>query len=123
MSGNSIVLDTNIILYLLAGDKTVATFLEDKEGFVSIITELELVGYPDITSKELTKIKEFLSGCNIININEDIKEIYIRLRKQYRIKLGDATAAATAIHLGLPFISADRGFDKIKELQLTSYNP
>ncbi len=123
MSGNSIVLDTNIILYLLAGDQTLASFLEDKEAYVSIITELELIGFPDITPKELSRIKDFLSACTVVSINEDIKEVYTKLRKQYRIKLGDAAAAATAIHLELPFISADKGFDKIKELQLTSYNP
>ena len=47
MSGNKLVLDTNIVLYLLAGDKTVAEFLQDKQGYVSVITELELIGYPD----------------------------------------------------------------------------
>lgn len=52
MSGNKIALDTNIILYLLAGDETVSTFLQDKEAFVSVVTELELIGYPDITAKE-----------------------------------------------------------------------
>ena len=30
MNGSKTVLDTNIILYLLAGDKTVADFLQDK---------------------------------------------------------------------------------------------
>jgi len=29
MNGNKIVLDTNIVLYLLAGDKTIAEFLQD----------------------------------------------------------------------------------------------
>jgi predicted nucleic acid-binding protein len=36
--------------------------------------------------------------------------------------LGDATAAATAIYLDLPFMSADKDFSKIAELQLTFYN-
>jgi PIN domain nuclease of toxin-antitoxin system len=35
--------------------------------------------------------------------------------------LGDAAAAATAIYLDLPFISADKGFNKITELQFTLY--
>lgn len=123
MTGNKIVLDTNIILYLLAGDKTLSSFLQDKEGYVSVITELELIGFPDISVKELKQVKSFLEDCIIIDINEEIKSIYTTLRKQYRLKLGDASAAATAIYLDLPFMSADKSFNKITELQLTSYNP
>lgn len=123
MNGNKIVLDTNIILYLLSGDKTLSEFLQDKEGYVSVVTELELIGFPDITAKELKQVKSFLDDCIVIEITEEIKSIYSMLRKQYRLKLGDAMAAATAIYLDLPFMSADRAFTKITELQLTSYTP
>jgi predicted nucleic acid-binding protein len=123
MIGNSIVLDTNIVLYLLAGDETLSDFLQDKHGYLSIITELELIGYPDITIKEAHEVKNFLHDCTIIETNDEIKKFYIALRKKYRLKLGDAAAAATAIYLELPFITADKGFDKITELELTLYNP
>lgn len=52
MNGNSLVLDTNIVLYLLSGDQTIGEFLEGKQGYLSIITELELIGYPDIEEAE-----------------------------------------------------------------------
>jgi len=39
MSGYRIAIDNNIILYLLAGDETLAEFLQDKKGYVSVITE------------------------------------------------------------------------------------
>jgi len=122
MSGNKLVIDTNIILYLLSGDKTLSEFLQDKQGYVSVITELELIGFPDISSKELKQIKNFLEDCTVIEITEEVKSIYTFLRRQYRLKLGDAAAAATAIYLDLPFISADKEFNKVTELQLTSYN-
>jgi len=82
---------------------------------------MELIGYPDITAKELKQIKGFLEDCTIIDLNEEIKHVYATLRKQYRLKLGDA--AATAIYLDIPFMSADKGFNKIAELQLISYAP
>jgi predicted nucleic acid-binding protein len=123
MSGSSIVLDTNIILYLLGGDDTLAEFLQDKKGYVSVITELELVGYQQITAKEQNQINNFLEECSIIDINEDIKRIYVQLRKKYKLKLGDAIAAATAIYLDVPFISADADFTKVTELQFTKYQP
>ncbi len=117
-----IVLDTNIVLYLLSGDETISGFLQGREAYVSVITELELIGYPDISAKELVRIKEFLKNCTVIEINEDIKTLYTHIRKQYRLKLGDAAAAATAIYLDLPFMSADKGFNKVKELQFTLYS-
>lgn len=122
MNGSRLVLDTNIVLYLLSGDKTLADFLQDKQGYVSVITELELIGYPDITIRESQRIKNFLDDCTLVEINDEIKSIYVHLRKQYRLKLGDATAAATAIYLDLPFMTADRDFSKVAELQLTLYN-
>ncbi len=122
MNGSRLVLDTDIVLYLLSGDKTLADFLQDKQGYVSVITELELIGYPDITIRESQRIKNFLDDCTLVEINDEIKSIYVHLRKQYRLKLGDATAAATAIYLDLPFMTADRDFSKVAELQLTLYN-
>jgi hypothetical protein len=123
MSGGSIALDTNIILYLLGGDDTLAEFLQDKKGYVSILTELELIGYQKITAKEQNQITNFLDACTVIDINEDIKKIYVRLRKKYKLKLGDAITAATAIYLDVPFISADADFTKVTELQFTKYQP
>ena len=121
MSGSKLVLDTNVILYLLAGDKTIADFLQDKQGYISVITEMELIGFPDITAKELLQIRNFIEDCTVIDLNEEIKAIYINLRKKYRLKLGDAVAAATAIYLDVPFMSADKDFNKIEELQLAFY--
>jgi len=123
MNGNKKVLDTNIVLYLLAGDNTIADFLQGVEAYISVITELELIGYPDINSKELKSIKSFLEDCTIVGISEPIKEIYADLRKKYRLKMGDAVAAATAIYLGLPFISADKDFTKVTELNFAFYTP
>lgn len=123
MNGNSLVLDTNIVLYLLAGDSTISEFLEGKQGYVSVITELELIGYPDIEDTERIQIREFLATCSIVDINDAMRTIYSSLRKRYRLKLGDAAAAATAIQLGIPFMSADRGFNKVEELQFMLYNP
>ncbi|MGB3774365.1 MAG: hypothetical protein WA951_03840 [Leeuwenhoekiella sp.] len=56
MSGNSVFLDTNIVLYLLSGDATIADFLNNKTVYLSFITELELLGYKDISAEELSKL-------------------------------------------------------------------
>ena len=45
MSGINIVLDTNLVLHLLNGDATLGEYLENKNVYVSFITELEVLGY------------------------------------------------------------------------------
>jgi len=40
------------------------------------------------------------------------------LRKKYSIKLPDAIVASTSIVYGLPLVTADKAFSKIKELDL-----
>ena len=61
MNGNKLFLDTNIILYLLDGDQTLATLLNGKQLYISVITELELLAYKDITPNEEKVITDFFS--------------------------------------------------------------
>jgi predicted nucleic acid-binding protein len=75
MIGNNILVDTNIILYLLSGDQTVADFLNKKHVFVSFITELELLGYVGIEPDERAIVEGLLADCSIIDINSEIKKV------------------------------------------------
>lgn len=121
MSGNNIFLDTNIILYLLNGDETLANFLNKKNLYISIITELELLAFEGISKKEEKVIRDFLTECKIINLNSEIKEETIRVRKLYKTKLPDSVIIASAIYLNLPLISSDIEFKKATELSLVFY--
>lgn len=123
MNGNNIVLDTNIILYLLEGDDILVQYLRDKTFYLSLINEIELVGFKGITEDEEIAIGFFLDECLIVEINQGIKDITIKLRRKYALKLPDAIVAATAIFLGVPLISADKHFDKVDELTFILYKP
>ena len=68
MNGNNLLLDTNIILYLLNGEHTLIPLLEEKNLFLSFITELELLGNRHIKPSDTLKIKEFIEECTIIDI-------------------------------------------------------
>jgi predicted nucleic acid-binding protein len=121
MSGNSLLLDTNIILYLLEGDTTLNALLYKKKLYVSFISELELLSYSNITAKEREKIRDFLEECIVIDINEHIKEETIRLRRTYKLKLPDSIVIGTGTYLGIPVISADKEFKKIKGSRIIYY--
>ena len=118
MSGDNFILDTNTILYLLNGDKTLSELLHQKNLYISFITEIELLSYNKLTTKDKHEIKQFIDDCIIVDMNNDIKKTAIQIRNKYNTKLGDCLIAATAVYADFPIITADKGFSKIKELNL-----
>jgi predicted nucleic acid-binding protein len=121
MSGNKLFLDTNIVIYFLSGDTSLANLLEKKIIHLSIITRLELLSYPDISNDETIKIENFLNDCITVDLNPSINNEVIRLRKKYRLKLPDSIVIASASFLDLPLITSDKGFQKVKEINLLYY--
>ena len=121
MSGNSLLLDTNVSLYLLSKDDTLAAILQGRDIYLSFITELELMGYNSLKDGERLSIKKFIQDCIVIDINTYIKEAVIEMRQKYSVKLPDSIIAATALYLNVPLLTADKGFKKIKELNLLLY--
>lgn len=123
MNGVKYLLDTNIILYILSGDKTIATYLHQKNLYTSVISEIELLGFKNLSAQEEKSIRAFLSEFRIIYIDDAIKNQAITLRKIHGLKLPDCIVAATAISLNLTLISSDKQFEKVKNLPLELYVP
>ena len=121
MSGNKLFIDTNIVLYLLNGDQTLAELLHEKQLYISFITELELLAYQGITKGEQKIIEDFVNQCKVITFNNRIKKETIRVRKNYNTKLPDSIIIASALYLDLPLITSDDEFKKVDELTLIQY--
>jgi predicted nucleic acid-binding protein len=108
------LLDTNIILYLLGG--RLAEPLPEGNYYVSVVTEIELLSYPDIDTQTEQKIRDFLAQLTLTDLDEPIKTKAIQLRRQYTLKLPDAIIAATALTLNVPLFSNDLRLNRISEL-------
>jgi len=122
MSGNSnYLLDTNIVLFLLAGDRILADIIDDKIPYISFITEMELLCYRKASPAYEAQIKAFLSDCNVIEMNPNIKSAAIKIRKTQRLKLPDSIIAATCEYLNVPMLTADDEFSKLKSLNILQY--
>lgn len=121
MSGDKLFVDTNVILYLLSGDQTLATLLDGKNLHLSFITELELLGFAKLDIKTEKSIINFIEQCTIIDINSHIKGEVIKLRRKYAIKLPDCIIMASSIYMDLPLITSDTDFKKIEEIDLFFY--
>ena len=117
MSGDRIVVDTSLIINLFNGIEEVQELITDRNLFVSIISEIEVLSFPNITAKDSELLKSFLSECYIVDIEPAIKEITIEIRSKFKVKLPDAVIAATAIYFDLPLFTMDKGFKKITDLQ------
>jgi predicted nucleic acid-binding protein len=121
MSGNSLFVDTNILLYLLSGDETVAEMLDGRHIVISFVTELELLGYKDLSESDLNIIQELLKEATVIDINPEIKRLVVLLRKNYKIKLPDAIVVASALYANLPLVTGDKQLSQINEITLLLY--
>ena len=121
MNGRSFLVDTNIALYLLSGNTTIAEILNGSQLYISFVTQLELLGYKGITSKELTSVKLFLNDCIIIDINEEIKKHTAAIKQKHQLKLPDSIIAATSLFMEIPLLTADKGFQRISQLNLALF--
>lgn len=124
MSGDGLLLDTNVVILTLGGNEVLAAHMESKRLFVSVVTEMECLSYPFRVRKDEMVVREFMRRCTVLGIEERIKEEAIVIRRDHGIKLPDAVIAATALVLGVPLLTADKGFLRLRnELVVDLFEP
>ncbi len=117
MNGSKYLADTNVLLYVIAGNTAVISYINE-EFYISEISEIELLGNKGITDIQLKYRSKIIDNCTVVGLSEYIKRITIQLKQSYTLKIPDAIIAATAIYLNIPLLTADKEFKKIKELDL-----
>jgi len=117
MNGNRLFIDTNILIYILNGNDNLVNLLEGYQLYISFITEIELLCFYN-TNFEREIINKFLNLFTIVNINEEIKSNTIKLK----IKIPDAIIASSAEFLQIPLITADKGFSKLKNIEVIIFD-
>ena len=100
------VLDTNVALYALHNRLEGPLPVVDVR--VSIVTEIELLGYPSATEDELSAVRKFLGRIEIVPLGDAVKDEAIRLRRSLRVKLPDAVILATAVVTGSELLTNDQ---------------
>jgi predicted nucleic acid-binding protein len=114
MSGNILFDSTAVIKYLdrEPGFIDLAPFLKENDCFVSVITKLEVLGWPDILPADEKRIGEFISGLTVLPLDATVEAETIQIRRKTALKLPDAIIAATAIVSGAEVVSTDSDFLK-----------
>src|SRR4051812_34519803 len=117
MNGQSVLVDTNLFIYLLKGYQTAAELLDGKDIYVSFITEIELLSFKKLSSSDESQIINILKSAQVIHSNSVISRKSASLRKTYGLSLPDAIIAASAVCLELPLITADKKIQKVAGLE------
>ena len=121
--GARFLLDTNTVIYLGNGTFTekALDFLrtEVKKGVsLSVISEIELLGWNAPNENEAFITESFVSGSFIIQLTRSIVLKTIEIKKKRKMKLPDAVIAATALVYDLTLISRnDSDFKNIENLK------
>lgn len=124
MATDRLLIDTSIAVLLLTGNEGLNNALEGTHLHVSFVTEIELYIFPGIAPEDNRHVDRLLKDCRIIGMNEGIKKATIHLRRKYKFKLPDAIIAATALHLDIPLVTADKKLYRAKEdLDIWMFQP
>ena len=124
MSGNRLLLDTNILIYLSKQELKLEDFAsEDDVLYISVITLMEAKGYPFSNKKEEILIDSLCENLIKAHLSDDVIETVIGLRKKYKIKLPDAIILATAIENNLKLITRNTKDFEIAAPADMAFNP
>ena len=119
-----VLLDTNIVIGYLAGDPEIALLFDAVAAGritigVSVVTEYELLRFPQLTPDQEVVILRLLNAIRVVDVNRRIAQRAALLSREYRGTTTDLLLAATAMDNGVRFLTRNiRDFKKIHGLNL-----
>lgn len=126
-----IALDTNVVIDIFNNKHDVITLLNNYQTIylpVTVCGELLFGAKNSARSQENEqKCHDFISNCNLLNINELVAEVYATTRKVLKrkgkpIPENDIWIAATCIVNNIPLATFDSDFSYINELIIINPN-
>ena len=117
------LLDSNTVIDYLEGKMPLHALNEmdkiiDQKTRISVITQMEILGWFGATSVQLKLLNEFVADAILFDLTPEMINRTITIRQQYKIKLPDAIIAATALVYDLTLLSHNiRDFKNIDGLK------
>ena len=121
----SVLVDTNILIYHLAGSPKATAFLTgliDQQSLnISVLTKIEFLGWDKHTPEGFAKCKKLVDLSYVYPLSQEVADAAIELRKKRTIKLADAVIAATAIVNNLQLATRNvNDFNSLDSLQVVN---
>lgn len=106
-----IVLDTNAIIYHFAGDAAAESIIlthlsEGQTVIVPTVVVTEFLAYSQIKEEDISRLDFLLGSVDIAPLDLPLARTAGRLRKDYKMSLGDAVVAATALSFRAALVTA-----------------
>ncbi len=121
--GARYLVDTNVVIEFLGnkiptkGSNWLENIIEQNGHCLSVINQIELLGFGGNLQGEMAIVKSFVQESKILSLSNSVVEKTIELRIRHKIKLPDAIIAATALTHNLQLITRNiSDFRKIKGL-------
>ncbi len=118
------LLDTNVVIHYLDKSLPIKSidFLNqfiDQDCYVSIITQMEALGFNFKNIDERNVTEAFMENAIILDINQEVVQRTIAIRKSRKIELPDAIIAATSIVYNFTLITQNmKDFKKIQGIKV-----
>lgn len=118
------LLDTNVVIHYLDKSLPIKSidFLNqfiDQDCYVSIITQMEALGFNLKNIDERNVTEAFMESSIILDINQEVVQRTIAIRKSRKIELPDAIIAATSIVYDFTLITQNmKDFKKIQGIKV-----
>jgi len=114
------LLDSNIIIY---ASKPGHAFLQPLVGATdicaSVVSYVEVLGYHLLSQREVDQLEEFFANTPTLPLSPPVLDEAVRLRRQRKMKLGDALVAGTALFHKCTLVTRNiKDFDRIPKLTL-----
>ena len=107
------ILDSNILIGYLNGDKDIIAALQTWRDsgtvlFISSVSAIEALSLSTLTRADVAEVDAFLSDFIIIPVDTRIVPVAGELRRGYRLSVPDAAIVATAIENRLSLVTRDK---------------
>jgi len=119
------LLDTNAVVGLLKGNASLIQTLQAATWIgISVITELEFLSFPGLTTMDESLFQQFKNRVEVIDLQASDDKLLTRIieiRKSGKVKLPDAIIAAMTIESNATLLSQDVGFSRMPLLSVQSF--
>ena len=121
------ILDTDILIYLLSGNKKIEKILNtinDEKFDISIISRFEVLIGEKEEKMDINELEEYLDCFNNIDLGKRITKEAVILNKhnKKKLKFKDLLIAATAKVIGKTLITSDKDFKSMDGVKVRLIN-
>jgi predicted nucleic acid-binding protein len=122
MGGKNVLVETNLIVYLIGGHANAADLLANRVLHSFFITEMEPLSFKKLSKAKERTTHQMLGEGIIFQSGSVVASLATAIPLNQGLEVPDATIAATSIRYNLPLVLADPDLSKVRGQQLIQYS-